>query len=155
MSKNKKPKKKYTPREVYYPKIIIGIHAMDPIEQALNNVLEKGELLCDDDGIYVYKTFDGQLESFEAGLDIYVKTVERLVKLSNNDFSLNGLRQLREQLIEQDGLDEEVIESAKSELQICKKVIALSPASLIRQISTSIGIERLNQRNENADAVNL
>lgn len=148
MSKNKKPKKKYTPRTVYYPKLIIGMQAMDPIQNALDSIIIHGEVLTDHDGNYVYKTFDNQLESFEAGLDIYVKTAERIMDLTTNKIDLTNLKLLREQMIEQEGFDEEVLEKAKLELELCKKIISVSPPKMVREIATHIGQERLQTKGE-------
>lgn len=145
MAKNKKPKKKYTPRTVYYPKIIIAMQAIDPIEKALDNLLEKGEILEDSDGIYVYKSFDGQMESFEAGLDIYTKVVEKVLEIRqiNPTLDLSPLLVLRQAMIDQENFSESNILEAKKCLEVCKEVISLSPAKLIRELAVTVGEQRL------------
>lgn len=145
MAKNKKPKKKYTPRTVYYPKIIIAMQAIDPIEKALDNLLEKGEILEDSDGVYVYKSFDGQMESFEAGLDIYTKVIQKAleVRQSNTTLDLSPLLVLRQAMIDQENFSESNILESKKCLELCKEVINQTAPKLIRELASMIGEQRL------------
>jgi hypothetical protein len=111
--------------------------AITPIENALYALINNSEMLVDDDGEYVYKAFDGELESFEAGLFVYSYVIENAAKRIGVDINLNALNSLREEMLAKDGFDEDIMLSACDCLEKCKWVINKSPPKLIRELTLS------------------
>lgn len=152
MAKNKKPKKKYTPRIVYYPKLIIAMHAIKPIEDALKNLLEHDEILEDESGNYVYRAFDNQIESFEAGLDIYIKVIANAAQHLNALIDLNPLIQLKQEMEDQLEFSESNLKTSLDCLEKCRLIIQAAPPKLIRELSIQAGNERNNSIDQTGES---
>jgi hypothetical protein len=118
------------------------MHAIKPIEDALKNLLEHDEILEDALGNYVYKAFDNQIESFEAGLDIYIKVITRAAQHLNISIDLNPLIQLKQEMENQTEFSESNIKSSLDCLEKCKLIIQAAPPKLIRDLSVKADSER-------------
>lgn len=141
-----KQKKKYTPKPLSFPGLVIASNAFGPIEKAINLLLSKGELLEDKVGIYVYETSNGRLESYEAGIEIYTETCMLLFEKLKPGESCQfpALENLKQCMLDKGaGFDEEDIEAAKAEMDICRKILALSNSAVIREIALEIGGRRI------------
>ena len=95
MAKAKK-KKKYIPKPVYYPNLVIGIHVFTPFEKALDALIETEEVHTDENGTYIY--YDGikAAQSFEAGLKVYKNFVDLYGKRSGVVIDTAPLEVLRQ-----------------------------------------------------------
>lgn len=143
MSKNKKPKKKYTPRTVYFPKIINSMFAFKPLEEALEKLLIHGEILQDNFGFYVYRNNVNEEESFIAGLEIYSELSKRLYEYFKYEpLDITSLLNLRDEMEAQEGFYEGTIEEALITLEKCKSIIAKAPTLVVRELTLQIGLER-------------
>ena len=76
MAKNKKPRKKYTPRDVYYPQIMTRVNSFGPFEEALQKLVDTGEVELDQDDNYIYRHTDGSIRAFESDLYLYARFAE-------------------------------------------------------------------------------
>lgn len=142
-------KKKYIPKPVKYPLMIRAMHAFKPIEEALDKLLEEGEILEDQFGNYVYKTGYEKYESFEAGLYIYARVSERLAKLrqpEENSFKAVGLKKLRKVLVEKGELSETLILEAKQSMAICSKLISVAKADDLSRIVAEVNSQRIRDK---------
>ena len=142
MAKNK-TKKKYVPKPITFPSIIIAHNAFHPIETALERLVEKGEIEVDEVGNYIYKNTNGAFESFEAGLLIYTRVCQILCA-DRHDTLPQGLIKLREQMLEKQGFDEEVIEEAREAMRFSRAVISSVPRKLLTETAKTIAEERRN-----------
>ena len=154
MAKSKPKKKKYTPRTVHYPNIIIAMHSMGPIEIAVSNILNRGEVLEDNVGNYVYRTGEGKLESFEAGLDIYNFVIADICKNRCVNWEPKELIQLREAMLAKTGFDEELLENAMVCLENCKSVLSgVSPKELRESVAKVRAYREQQKASQNKNLV--
>lgn len=149
MAKNKSiKKKKYVPKPVYFPSIIIAKQAFDPLEKAVNNILEIGELDEDQFGNFVYLNENGSLESFSAGLEIYIRTIEKIVEhynkegKANIEVDLSSMVELKESMDNHSEFSETMLINVKKCFQICKYIISKAPPALTRHVALTIAKER-------------
>lgn len=138
MAAKKKPKKKYVPRPVYYPGLIVQIHAFENFENALNMFLETEEVETDSTGLFIYYDNAGIKQSFESSLRVYITLANIYGERNNLQFNLHPLTILQNRMFERRGFDEEEIEEAKKALDICKQIICKIPAREIRNILDSV-----------------
>lgn len=152
MAKTKKPKKKYVPRTVYFPKIINTMLAFSPLQDALDNLVDKGEILADCCGKYVYRNSVNEEESFEAGLEIYSRVVELICEKNNLKYNLEPIKALHAEMVAQEGFEEETILNAKECLEFCRLIIAAAPTLLVRELTLQVGRERMDKNEQPVSA---
>ncbi len=142
-----KQKKKYTPRPLSFPGMIIASNAFGPIEKAINHLLDKGELLEDVVGNYVYLTCNGKFESYEASIEIYTETCERLFTILKPGLPCEfpALQKLKQTMLAKEGFDEEAIDAAKAEMALCRQILSLSNSMAIREVALAIGDKRIRE----------
>lgn len=148
MGTTKKPKKKYKPRTVYFPKILNTMFAFAPLEEGLNKLLNHGEILQDDFDNYVYLNSCNEEESFTAGLEVYTRIVGLLCEARSLQLDLTPALVLRDEMEAKEGFDEETILNAKVCLENCKQVIATSDTLLVRKFTMQVGVERDQERKQ-------
>ena len=142
-----KQKKKYTPRPLSFPGMIIASNAFGPIEKAISHLLAKGELLEDVVGNYVYETCNGKLESYEASIEIYTETCERLFAVLKPGLPCEfpALLKLKQTMLDKEGFDEEDIDAARAEMKKCRQILSLSNSMVIREVALAIGDKRIKE----------
>lgn len=139
MAKAKK-KKKYVPKPVYYPNLVISIHVFTPFEKALDALIETEEVHTDENGTYIYYDGGKIAQSFEAGLKVYKNFVDLYCKRSGAVIDTAPLEVLRQAMIRKEGFDEDEILQARECIQGCKELISKIPAKLSREL---LGIVRV------------
>lgn len=146
MASNKKPKKKYVPRDIRYPSLITQINSFVPFEAALDRLLETGEAECDHTGLLIFKDSAGNTQSFISSLKVYIEIVSIYCKQNNIEYNLYPLHILQNRMFEVMGFDEEEIEEARKCLAVCKEIIVkIKPSMLLSILNTvriSMAIEK-------------
>ena len=146
MAKNKKPIKKYTPRPLVFPGLIVANNAFLPVEQALDKLLKTGEILEDEVGIYVYENVGGKLESFEIGIENYIMTCIVLYEMkTKKSIEFPALRKLIQVMVAKEGFDEEDLEATKPEIAVCKKILSMSNSMDIRNVAVIVADEQIKK----------
>lgn len=148
MSTSKSKKKKYIPKPIYYPSIIVAIHAFEPIEKAISQLIETSELNQDQYGNYVYMNGNNQVESFVDGLDIYITVVSELCTYNKITFDLSPLQELKHNMVNECEFSERQLLKVKKCLSDCKIIISKSPSKITRQIALETSRLRQEQKNE-------
>lgn len=148
MAKEKiKKKKKYVPRMISLPKLIVAIQAFAPLEKALDAIIKNEFVEVDSNGVYIYFTEAGEPHSLEKGLYVYTRLVEIYGIRNNKRFDLSPLWGLRETILNKEPFDEEEIEAAKKTLDLCRQVVCKIPHSETRDIlatvRTNLALEKL------------
>ena len=134
MAKNKKPKKKYKPREVFYPQIMTRVNSFGPFEEALEKLIETQEVELDENGQYIYRHTDGSIRAFESDLYLYARFAE--IHGENKGFIVDTtpLWKLRESLLAKGDLCLSEILGMQSTLEICKQILATIKPTESREI---------------------
>ena len=142
MATNKKSGKKYHPKRISYPPLVIADQAIRPLEEALKSLLEHSELTTID-GVAVYRGDKGQMESFEAGLLIYHRAVELLSEKRQLPIpSESPLLKLREALLLNDEIDERYVLDSLTTLAKYKQLLSTTNPLLLREVAGFIRKER-------------
>jgi len=134
----KRAKKKYVPRPVYYPGMIIQIHAFSEFERALDNFLATGQVDTDHEGTFIFKNNAGIVQAYDCALYIYIRLATIYGQRNNKVYNLKPLSILQNRMYERRGFDEEEIEAAKKCLDVCRQILCKIPAPEVRDILTSI-----------------
>lgn len=142
MPGNKKAKKKYTPKPVYFPNIVNSMFAFNPLMEALDSLIQHGTIMQDEFGKYIYRNSVNENESFVAGLEIYRDVVKKVLKTYGKECDLTPLDLLREEMLAMDGFEEETILDAKICLEKCKQILSSTPTLLVRKMTLEVGAER-------------
>lgn len=142
MAANKKPKKKYVPRDVFYPKLITQIHSFKPFEDALQKLLDTGECDSDQNGTLIY--FDGlrKPQAFDASIKTYIDIIRIHGVRTGNAYKLRPLNILHNRLFEGISFSETEIKAAKECLEVCKQIICKIPRKEFFDIIQSIRITK-------------
>lgn len=122
----KKRDKKYKPRAVYYPGVIIQMHSFDAFEKALDDFLVNQEVETDHEGTFIYKNA-GVVQSFASTLFVYTRLAHIHGVRTGNQYNLLPLSILQNRMYERRGFDEEEIEAARECLTICRQIISKIP----------------------------
>lgn len=146
MPGNKKAKKKYTPKPVYFPNIVNSMFAFDPLVEALDRLIEYGEIQQDDFDNYVYTNPANEEESFVAGLEIYYDVTKLVAERLNKEIDVSPLAQLREEMEAKEGFDEDTILNAAECLKLCKVILANAPTLTVREITLQIADKRRSEK---------
>lgn len=131
---NKRPKKKYVPKPVYYPGLVIHINSFKEFEKALNNFLDKQETEIDSEGTFVFKNSAGVVQAFDCAIYVYLNLTRIYASRSGKVFNLKPLAILQNRMYERRGFDEEEILEAKEALNICSDIVKKIPAPEVRDI---------------------
>lgn len=153
----KKRDKKYVPRPVYYPGVIIQMHSFDAFEQALDTFLSTQEVETDHEGTFIYKNA-GVTQSFASTLFVYTRLAHIHGVRTGNEYNLHPLAILQNRMYERRGFDEEEIEAARSCLTICRQIISKIPQKeridICQGLKTTLAAEKhLDAKITNPDAM--
>lgn len=142
MAKSKTSKKKYIPKPIYYPNLIIAIHAFKPIEDAITQIIETSEIDQDQFGNYLYINGDNKPESFIDGLEIYISVITNICIINKITFDMTPLFDLRQTMLDHDDFSEFMLVKAKKCLSQCKVFIAKTPSNVTRYIALQLAEAR-------------
>ena len=134
MAKNKKPRKKYTPRDVYYPQIMTRVNSFGPFEEALQKLVDTGEVELDQDDNYIYRHTDGSIRAFESDLYLYARFAEIHSETKGSQVDTTPLWKLRESMLAKGDLCFSEILGMQSTLEICKQILATIKPTESREI---------------------
>lgn len=123
MGKSSKPKKKYMPKPIRYPSLVTQINSFYPFEQALDRLLNTGEIETDNIGVYIFKDGAGINQSFVSTLKVYIEIIEIYAQRNHLIINTRPLHVLQNRMFEARGFDEEEIIEAKETLNVCKEII--------------------------------
>lgn len=140
MGKSSKPKKKYTPKPIRYPSLVTQINSFYPFEQALDRLLNTGEIETDSVGLYIFKDGSGVNQSFVSSLKVYIEVIEIYCNRHKLTFNTKPLHVLQNRMFEARGFDEEEIIEARKTLDICKQIICKIKPSELMDILNSVRI---------------
>ena len=150
MANNKKPKKKYVPRDIRYPSLVTQMNSFLPFEKALDRLLETGEVEVDGEGMFIFKDGAGNNQSFVSSLKVYIEIISIYCNKNNVTYNTYPLQILQNRMFEAMGFDEEEIEEAKKCLIVCKDIIKkIKPALLLNILDTvriSMAQEKASER---------
>ena len=134
MAKNKKPRKKYTPRDVYYPQLLTRVNSFGPFEDALQKLVETGEVELDENDQYIYRHTDGTIRAFESDLYLYARFVE--IHGENKGFTVDTtpLWKLRESMLAKGDLCLSEILDMQKTLEVCKHILTSIKPTESREI---------------------
>jgi len=146
MASNKKPKKKYIPRDIRYPSLVTQINSFSPFEKAFESLLETGECQVDSNGTLIFIDSTGITQSFSSSLKVYLEIVDIFCKRNNIQYDIKSLHLLHNQVFEGIGLDEEIVDKAKPCLDFCKRIICTLPPkelfSILNTVRIGMSIEK-------------
>ena len=134
MAKNKKPKKKYKPKEVYYPQIMTRVNSFGPFEDALQKLIDTGEVELDENDHYIYRHTDGSIRAFESDLYLYARFVEIRSETKGYQVDTTPLWKLRESMLAKGDLCLSEILGMQSTLETCKQILTTIKATESREI---------------------
>ena len=134
MAKNKKPKKKYKPREVFYPQIMTRVNSFGPFEEALEKLIETQEVELDENGQYIYRHPDGSIRAFESDLYLYARFIEIFAERQQTKVDTGSLWKLRDSLLAKGDLLLSEIVGVKDTVSICKDILTKIKAIESRKI---------------------
>ncbi len=134
MAKNKKTRKKYKPREVFYPQIMTRVNSFHPFEEALAKLIDTEEVELDENDHYIYRHPDGSIRAFESDLYLYARFIEIYVESKGGNINTQPLWTLRESLLAKGDLVLSEIIGIKDTLDICKNVLTAIKSSESRRI---------------------
>lgn len=98
MSKTKK-KKKYTPKPVYYPAVIVAMHSFEPLEKAIEELLYAESIIEDQNGDYVFIEPTGRVRHYEKDLFVYIQYALIYGQRSNQKLNVDNLVHFRKVLM--------------------------------------------------------
>ena len=137
MASNKKPKKKYVPRDIRYPSLVTQINSFGPFEQALDKLLETGEAQVDKSGLLIYQNAQGEDQSFVSTLKLYLEIITVYCARNNITYYFNPMITLQNRMFESLGFDEEEFDAAKPSIAHAKQIIMkIKPAELFSILNT-------------------
>lgn len=141
----KKRDKKYVPRAVYYPGVIIQMQSFDAFEKALDEFLNNQEVETDHEGTFIYKNA-GVVQSFASTLFIYTRLAHIHGVRTGNEYDLRPLSILQNRMYERRGFDEEEIEAARKCLTVCRQIISKIPQKeridICQGLRTTLAMEK-------------
>lgn len=140
MAGNKKPKKKYVPKKVFIPRLIISMTCFEPIEKAIDTLIETQEIELDETGVAIYRTPKDQAISFESGIDTYTNFVKIYAERAGIQINLEPLWKLRDDMKSLEGFDEEDLLKAKECALMCKEMIAKIPFKVSQDIVQTLKV---------------
>lgn len=138
MAKNKKPKKAYTPRKLYYPRLLVSMICFKPIEDAIEAVIQTQEIELDEAGMAIYRNAEGRPISFESGIRTYLTFIQIYLERVGNQMDFSPLLKLQEDMKKLEGFDEEDLLKAKECAVLCQEIVAKVPLALSRDIITTM-----------------
>ena len=123
MPKTKKPRKKYVPRDIYHPQILNSVNSFGPFEDALQKLVDTGEVELDENDHYIYRHADGSIRAFESDLYLYARFAE--IHGENKGFTVNTepLWKLRESMLAKGDLCLSEILGMQKSLEVCKRIL--------------------------------
>lgn len=137
MGTNKKPKKKYVPRDVRYPSLVTRINSFAPFEAALDRLLDTGEVTVDEDGLMIFKDSAGNTQSFVSSIKTYIDLMTVYLKREKIEYNLYPLHILHNRMFEAVMFDEEEVIEARKCLNVCKDIIGkIKPSVLMEVLNT-------------------
>lgn len=149
MSKNKKPKKAYTPRPVRHPQLIVALYSFDPFIQAIEAILTSSEYEVDQTDQAIYLDFAGKAHSVTGTLNVYMDYVSLYKERQGKTLSFPNLVQFRDTIHRHGPLDEALLEAVKTELQLCKQIASIIPVKdsqdLMYTIKSRNELKKLNK----------
>lgn len=150
----KKRDKKYKPRAVYYPGLIIQIHAFSEFEKALDDFLYHEKVEVDACGTFIYKNSAGIVQSFEMTLHVYTLLAYIYGTRHNVGYNLQPLAILQNRMYERRGFDEDEILAARNCLDICRQILGKANPVEVRDILLSIKTSLVVEKVTEADVKN-
>ena len=137
MASNKKPKKKYIPKDIRYPSLVTQINSFDPFEKALDKLLNTGEAQVDKSGLLIYQNAQGEDQSFVSTLKLYLEIISVYCTRNNITYDIQPLVILQNRMFESLGFDEEEVDAAKVSIGHAKQIIVkIKPAELFSILNT-------------------
>lgn len=140
MSKDKKRKKKYVPREVYYPGLMIQLHSFSEFEKALDNFLIHERVEVDHEGTFTYKNSKGVVQSFASTLHVYTLLSYHYGQRNKISYDLQPLAVLQNRMYERRGFDEEEILAARKALDIPRQILTKANPLEVRDILLTVRV---------------
>ena len=154
MAKDKKRDKKYVPRPVYYPGVIIQMHSFSEFEKALDDFLVNERVDVDEEGTFTYKNSAGIVQSFEMTLHIYTLLAYIYGTRHNVGYNLQPLAILQNRMYERRGFEEEEILAARNCLSICRQILGKANPKEVRDIILTIKTSLAMEAVTDADVKN-
>ena len=134
MPKNKKPRKKYVPRDVYHPQLMNRVNSFGPFEDALQKLIDTGEVELDENDHYIYRHTDGSVRAFESDLYLYARYAEIFADRKGIVVDTTPLWKLRDSMLAKGDLCLSEILVIQSTLEICKQIITTIKPTESREI---------------------
>ena len=134
MPKNKKPRKKYTPRDIYHPQLMNRVNSFGPFEDALQKLIDTGEVELDENDHYIYRHTDGSVRAFESDLYLYARYAEIYGDRKGAIVDTTPLWKLRDSMLAKGDLCLSEILGIQSTLEICKQILTNIKATESREI---------------------
>lgn len=132
-----KTKKKYVPKLVRLPSLVTHLFSFGAFEAALDKVIQTGEVRLDEVGVPVYTDNSGRQLSFRDTLRTYIDIVDLHSRRVKVQINLNSMKKLMDRLGELKVIDEEEVDQAQHDMDICKRVIAtIKPSELMDIVRT-------------------
>lgn len=147
MGKSNKPKKKYTPKPIRYPSLVTQINSFYPFEQALDRLLNTGEIETDAIGLYIFKDGAGINQSFVSTLKVYIEIIEIYAQRNHLTINTRPLHILQNRMFEARGFDEEEIIKARETLNVCKEIICKINSKELLDILGTVRISMKLEKN--------
>lgn len=152
MSKTKK-KKKYTPRPVYYPAVIIAMHSFEPLEKAIEELLYAETIQEDHNGDYVFVEPTGRIRNYDQDLFTYIQYIQIYGQRTNQQFDITHLLRFRKVLQEKLEFKESEVKAVIEDIKKYKILFSKIPSAesreilkIIRQNNQSIQQQRARQK---------
>lgn len=134
----KKTKKKYTPRPVHYPQLIIALHSFEPLEKALEELLVEETISEDNNGNYVFIDPTGRVRLFDADLFLYIQYVLIFAQRTEQVLDVTNMIKLRQVMNDKSEFEESVINAALSDIRKYKNLLSKIPSKISRGILETI-----------------
>ena len=134
MPKNKKPRKKYTPRDIYHPQLMNRVNSFGPFEGALQKLIDTGEVELDENDHYIYRHTDGSVRAFESDLYLYARYAEIYGDRKGIVVDTTSLWKLRESMLAKGDLCLSEILGMQETLEVCKRILTTIKPTESREI---------------------
>lgn len=134
MPKNKKPRKKYVPRDVYHPQLLNRVNSFGPFEDALQKLIDTGEVELDENDHYIYRHTDGSVRAFESDLYLYARFAEIFADRKGILVDTAALWKLRESMLAKGDLCLSEILGMQETLEVCKRILTTIKSTESREI---------------------
>ena len=149
MSKNKKPKKAYTPRPVRHPQLIVAMYSFDPFIQAVETILTTSEYEVDQTDQAIYWDFAGKAHSITGTLNVYMDYVSLYISRQGKTIQFPALLQFRDTIHRHGALNEALLLGVQRELELCKQIASVisvkESQDLMFTIKSTIELKKLNK----------